>query len=211
MHTNIELLTGRDATLILRDSHSTRLNVRLVGLYKNQYLLASFMGKADNLKNAKANREYLVQVKNENVVHVFNASVKKVETGSFPVVHLSLNQELLNTKRKSPRVIGDNSKLKLSLLKGDDLVAVAMADISVSGARLIANQRVGNIGDAFVIEVESPRSNECYKVSCKIRHLRTEIDKESRSRIVFHHGVEFIDVGDEMKYFLEQFVRETLH
>ncbi len=211
MQTNIETLTGSNATLILRDSHSTRLNVTLVGLYKNKYLLASFTGHEDSLKHAKANRQYLVQVKKENVVHMFNASVKKVETGPFPLVHLSLNQDVINTKRKTPRVGGDNSKIKLSLQKGNDFVDVTMADISTAGARLVAKQRLGNIDDAFVIDVKSQYSDESFNIRCKICHLRTEIDRDFGSRIVFHHGVEFVDIDDDAKIFLTQFVKEIMH
>jgi len=211
MQTTIGTFAGSNATLILRDSHSTRLNVMLLGLYKNKYLLASFTGQNDNLIHAKANRQYLVQVKKENVVHMFNASVKKIEAGSFPLIHLSLGQDVINTKRKTPRVGGDNSKIKLSLLKGNDVIDVTMADISVAGARLVAKQRLGNIGDAFVIEVKSQYSDECFNVRCKICHLRTEIDGDLRSRIVFHHGVEFADIDDAVKTFLEQFVKETTH
>jgi len=211
MNVNIETLAGSNATLILRDSHSTRLKVTLVGLYKNKYLLASFVGQDDSLKHAMMNRQYLVQVKKENVVHMFNASIKKVESGPFPLVHLSLNQDVINSKRKTTRVDGDNSKITLSLLKENNLVDVAMADISVAGARLVANQRLGNIGDVFVVEVKSRYSNACFSVCCKICHLRTEIDRDTRSRIVFHHGAEFAEISDEAKAFLEQFVKETAH
>ena len=211
MQTNIQALTGSDATLILRDSQSTRLDVKLVGLRDNKYLIASFSGREESLKHAKANRKYLVRVRKENVVHVFNASLAKVEGGDIPLVHLSVNQDVINSKRKTPRVTGDNTKIKLSLLSGGKSINVTMADISVAGARLVSDRRLGNIDDIFVIEVKSRYSDECLNVRCKIRHLRTQVEESSRSRIVFHHGVEFLEIDEVMQGFLDQFVRETVH
>ena len=209
MSTNIQALTGSNATLIMKDSRSTRIEVTLVGVYKKKYLLASFMGQNDSLKHAKANRQYLVKVKKDNVVHVFNASIKKVETGSFPLVHLSLNQEVLNTQRKSLRTTSNSANTKLSLTLDDS--EVEMADISIAGARLVAMRRLGNVDDSFVIDIKSLYNDERYKVPCKVRHVRTEIDRRSRSRIVFHHGVEFVNISEQATAILEQFVKEALH
>ena len=210
MLTNIQTLAGRNATLIMKDSRSTCFDVTLVGIYKNKYLLASFLGRDDSLKHAKANRQYLVKVKKDNVVHVFNAYMKKVETGAFPIVHLSLGEEVLNTKRKALRAAGNSAKLKLSLMLGDAEVDVNMADISTAGARLVATQRLGNVDDSFIIDIKSKYSDEHYKVPCKVRHVRTQIDLNSRSRIVFHHGVEFANIDTLATAFLEKFVKEAL-
>lgn len=211
MPTNIQMLTGSSATLIMKDSRSTRFNVTLVGIYKNKYLLASYLGQEDGLKHVKANRQYLVQVKKDNVVHVFRACMEKVETGSFPLVHLVLGEEVLNTKRRVPRTSGNGTKIKLSLALSSADVDVEMADISTAGARLVANRRLGSVDDSFVINIRSQYGNEQFKVPCKVRHVSSDIDNNSRSSIVFHHGVEFVNIGEPVTEFLEQFVKEVLH
>ena len=127
------------------------------------------------------------------------------------MVHLSLSEEILNTKRRVPRTTGGSAKTKLSLALSSADIAVEMADISTAGARLVANRRLGNVGDSFVIEIKSQYNDEHFKVPCKVRHVRTEIDSESRCRIVFHHGVEFINIDESVTEFLTRFVTDVLH
>ena len=105
------------------------------------------------------------------------------------------------------RVPAAKVSLRLMMTEGDTQVPVSIVDVSVSGGRLVSNQRLGDVDDRFNIEFHTNPGMESVCLPCTIRYIREVIEGSARA---FHHGVAFVELDDPTRVYLERFVRDSI-
>jgi len=164
----------------------------------------------------KEAEEYIVRYTEAGSGYAFKAKVLRLCAEPFPYVHLSFPADVQGALvRNAPRI---PVKMPVILLSAGDETgqkrSVAMVDISIAGARLVAFERLGSIGDRFSIEMMAPSSNtqsERYVLPVVIRYIREDMSKDVRPHRNIHHGVEFINLTTSVERFINNFVSDQIH
>ncbi len=129
----------------------------------------------------------------------------------YPYLHLAYPERLEATRlRRAERLQVRDLAIMLVLEEGGRKLSVALADISLSGARLVSSLRLGRVGERFSIEIphHTGTAAEPVRLPCEVRYVRQETatDIEGAARTVFHHGVEFTGLDRKARAFLERYV-----
>ena len=98
-------------------------------------------------------------------------------------------------------------EIKITLQDGKQKIAVTVADISINGAQLVSDTRIGKVNDEFNIELSIKEGASSIRLSCKIRYVRTEYKSTDHiGKVSYHHGIEFLQMAVNVENFLMRFV-----
>jgi c-di-GMP-binding flagellar brake protein YcgR len=89
-------------------------------------------------------------------------------------------------------------------------LSVALADISMTGARLVAGSRLGEVGERFSIEIPQVESEGRIALPCQVRYVREEQSATVGGKRVYHHGVEFTGLDRQALVFIERYIGEKV-
>lgn len=168
------------------------------------------------------------EAKTRQILHVGDACVARFESGDnlyafdtqvlclaeqpFLHAHLAYPQGVQGTMvRRSQRVPVNDVVMMLVMEEAGRKLSVALADISLSGARLVAGSRLGEIGERFSIEIPhlGGGAEERVVLPCRVRYVREERSHTADKR-VYHHGVEFIDLNRQAWIFIERYIGDKV-
>lgn len=144
---------------------------------------------------------------------VFNTHVMSIRNHPFPYLHLDYPAGVQTSLlRRSERLPVNELVMMLVMEEAGRKFSVALADISTSGARLVANQRLGRIGEKFSIEIPNQvyRATERVELSCTIRYVREEKSAGPSGTTVYHHGVEFSGLTQKALVFIERYISDKV-
>ena len=183
------------------------LPVKLLGFVESKSLIVEM---PEALSPLKRGDHIVARLVDKDSVFAFRTSVLKTAKIPFPYMHLSYPTGVQAAlTRRNPRVTVPKTAINLSMRDGDEQLTVSMADVSYSGARLLAPRRLGALGATFSIDVRSPVANQLVSFSCTVRHVREESSRSPGADRLFHHGVEFVALSDEAVAFIDWLVREA--
>lgn len=143
----------------------------------------------------------------------FNTHVMSIRTHPFPYLHLDYPSGIQAVMaRRTQRLPVHDLVMMLVMEDAGRKFSVALADISASGARLVANQRLGTVGERFSIEIPNQvyRATERVVLPCTIRYVREEKRTSQSATIVFHHGVEFSGLTQKALVFIERYISDKV-
>lgn len=143
----------------------------------------------------------------------FNTHVMSVSIHPFPYLHLDYPTGVQAVMaRRSQRLPVNELVMMLVMEDAGRKFSVALADISASGARLVANQRLGSVGEKFSIEIPNQvyQATERVVLPCTIRYVRDEKRSTDSGTTVFHHGVEFAGLTQKALVFIERYISDKV-
>lgn len=176
--------------------------VKLLGYQAGESLMVSLPETDQWLR---VGDEFIVRVLGETS-YAFTSELLRVCYEPFGYMHLSYPVGVQGAMmRRAPRVEVHEPAINLTMQDGSRAIRVSLADMSYSGARLVAEMQLGSIGDSFTIDVRSPVTHELISLECTIRYVRNDIEKG-----VYHHGVQFSRLEDEAQLFIDWVLRKSM-
>ena len=146
-------------------------------------------------------------------LYAFDTQVLCRAEQPFVHLHLAYPQGVQSAiVRRSQRVPVNDMVMMLVMEEAGRKLSVALADISLSGARLVAGTRLGTVGERFSIEIPHLSSNGPERVAlpCRVRYVREEQSANAASKRVYHHGVEFTELSRQALLFIERYIGDKV-
>ena len=155
----------------------------------------------------------LVRFESGDNVFAFNTRVISVNNHPYPYLHLEYPEGVQGVMaRRSQRISVNDLVMMLVMENEGHKLSVALADISPSGARLVANQRMGSVGEKFSIEIPNQvyQATERVVLPCAIRYVREERRGSGSGGSLYHHGVEFAGLTRKALAFIERYISDKV-
>lgn len=155
----------------------------------------------------------VVRFESGDSMFAFNTHVISVRSHPFPYLHLGYPEGVQGVMaRRSQRISVNDLVMMLVMENQGHKLSVALADISLSGARLVAGQRLGSVGEKFSIEIPNQvyRATERVVLPCAIRYVREERRTSGSSGSLYHHGVEFAGLTRNALTFIERYIGDKV-
>lgn len=146
-------------------------------------------------------------------LYAFDTQVLWQAEQPFVHVHLAYPQGVQGALvRRSPRVQVNDMVMMLVMEEAGRKLSVALADISLLGARLVAGTRLGEVGERFSIEIPhlGQDGNERVALPCRVCYVREERSVSAGAKRVYHHGVEFTDLSRQALMFIERYIGDKV-
>lgn len=146
-------------------------------------------------------------------LYAFDTQVLCLAEQPFVHIHLAYPQGVQGaTVRRSQRVPVNDVVMMLVMEEAGRKMSVALADISLSGARLVAGSRLGEIGERFSIEIPhiGKSGSERVVLPCCVRYVREEPSASAGGKRVHHHGVEFTELSRSAQVFIERYIGDRV-
>ena len=204
----LQKLIGRKASLVSLTSASRVFNVELVECFRNNVLLVSPSGSNPGQAQMQVGQNFQIRFKFNNIIFSYHTKIVRFcNNAQFCLQVLVPGFDAQDGLNREPRLKVEKKEIKITLQDGKQKIPVSVADISVNGARLVSNTRLGKINEEFNIELAITEGSSSVRLPCKIRYVRTEIDTINHSKnISFHHGVEFLHLAANAENFILRFV-----
>lgn len=183
-------------------------NVTLIGYYERETILVS----PPCGLNLAVGDAVVLRFESGDTLYAFETQVVHACETPFPYLHLGYPGGLQGVMtRRSVRFPVNDMAMMLVMEENGRKMSVALADISLAGARLVAGARLGEIGDRFSIEIPHASHGGAERVvlPCEIRYVRDEISPNSGKR-VYHHGVEFTGLSRKALVFIEHYIGDQV-
>ena len=147
-------------------------------------------------------------------LYAFDTQVLWQAEQPFLHVHLAYPQGVQGALvRRSPRVQVNDMVMMLVMEEAGRKLSVALADISLLGARLVAGMRLGEVGERFSIEIPhlGQSGTERVALPCRVCYVREEQSASTgANKRVYHHGVEFTDLNRQALLFIERYIGDKV-
>lgn len=193
------------------DGHQRKHATKVIGYLPGKSLLVTTPRIEGNLMLVREGQPVVVRILSGNSVYAFNTQVLATCLKPFAYLHLTYPAEIESiVVRKSLRV---SAELETSVTRvtvdepNDSLTAQGeIIDISTSGAMLLADTVLGQVGDLLIMTLRIPvaGTQKYLKISSMIRSVRVNSDGRHL------HGVEFQLLEEMDNILLHGFVYEQL-
>ncbi len=189
------------------------LSVRLIGFLEPESLMVTHPLAPDGqLLPLVSGDSVVIRFGSGDNLYAFESRVRAVCEQPFPYLHLDYPRGVQGTMtRRAVRFPVNDMAMMLVMEEDGQKISVALADISYSGARLVAGSRLGEVGERFSIEIPHQGSKGAERVvlPCEIRYVREE-NGQTSGRRRYHHGVEFTGLGPAALRFIETYIGDKL-
>lgn len=144
-------------------------------------------------------------------LYAFDTRVLYIANQPFSYLHLAYPEGIqTGSARRSQRVQINDMVMMLVMEEAGRKLSVALADISMAGARLVAGSRLGEVGERFAIEIPQLESDGSIALPCQVRYVREERSTTVGGKRVYHHGVEFTGLDRQALTFIERYIGEKV-
>lgn len=187
--------------------------ITLIGYFEPETVIVSMPECPDGAPPLSAGDPVIVRFESGDSLYAFESRVQQVCDSPFPYLHLDYPTGVHGTMtRRSTRFPVQDMVMMLVMEEEGRKLSVALADISLAGARLVAGARLGEVGDRFSIEIphNSHSGAERVVLPCEIRYVREETSVSASAKRVFHHGVEFTGLSKKALVFIEQYIGDRV-
>jgi len=206
-------MTNRDLNLTVgvglhleKNSNGARYLVELLGYRVAEGLIISAPLEQNERIPLTAGEEVTIRYMGGVSQYAFRSRVTHIAAKPYLHIHLEypLGIEATMTRR-AVRMPVRESVIHLAMHDGGKKLAVDMKDISFGGASLVAPAQLGCKGERFNIDMPtlSPTQGKALTLSCVVRHVTAQ---QRGEQMVYHHGVEFIDVDSLAHDFISRFI-----
>ena len=183
----------------------------LIGYVDDQFLMVKIPVEQDAMMSLTEGQQLSFRIFSGVDIFTFSCVVKDIVAAPYHYAHLSFPDDVeLTPLRRSIRAKTDFSVQINSVPK-----PATMVDISVSGAGILAEQKLGEIGQDLLIYFHCPVSLMAQEVpiktTVKICNIQQQPGKQDDSRPKWLHGVIFHDLSPTNKIILQNFVYESLN
>lgn len=213
-NTELNLSVGSTMHVDLEtDGNHESYPVTLIGYLDGKSLLVTMPQREGVPLHLDDGSDFIVRYTSGDSNYAFESAVIGTSLKPYPHLHLKYPEGVQGVMlRRGIRVPLENLAIMLMMTDGEKKISVAMTDISLSGARLVAPSHIGSVGDEFAIEM--PTSPEvCAQgvvLPCVIRYIREEKSATSRAKRIVHHGVEFRELEKQAHRFVERFIKDQV-
>lgn len=186
--------------------------VNLIGYMPGQSLLVTAPQSQGQVLSLDPAQKVTLRYADGDECATFETTVLTQHSAPYPYIHVGYPQGVTGlVMRRDVRVPVGNMAIMLVLNDASRKISVAMTDISVSGAQLVASTRLGNVGDEFSIDLPNNLGISLRGLSlpCVIRYVHEEQGRSGKS-VKVCHGVEFIGVDSQLYTFIARFVQDSI-
>lgn len=177
----------------------------LIGYTHNQSMILSHPKKDNIPVQVDAGDRFYVSMKQSDANVTFETEVIAVLNTPYPHIHTSYPEEIrTGSLRKSNRVPVSPADIRLVMDKDEPETPISILNISVSGARLVSEKRLGVVDNQLQIDIRAGAGHPPVRVSCMIIYVQ---EMRENNHPIYHHGVEFIGMDAETQLFLWKFVQ----
>ncbi len=190
------------------DSEDETSIVTLIGYLASETVLVS----QPEGESYSPGESVVVRFESGDNLYAFESEVVYTTDAPFAYMHLKYPVGVQGVMtRRSVRLPVNDMAMMLVMEEDGRKMSVALADISLAGARLVAGVRLGEVGDRFSIEIPHTHHGGAERVvlPCEIRYVREESSQTSGKR-VFHHGVEFTGLSKKALVFIEHYIGDAV-
>ena len=181
----------------------------LIGYVQGESLLVSKPINNDMAIKLMVGTPYKARIAAGDSVYAFQTQILRICAQPYQYMHLDFPAGIQGVAlRRAQRLSVDERALVLNIQEGGVPLSVTMLDISPLGARLIAEQPLGKIGDYFCIDIQHKSATEQISFPCFIRRIHNVATANGDS--VFHHGVEFSKLDAKAIAFISQFIKDNV-
>jgi len=201
---HIDLLTGDDY-----DSHA----ISLIGYVPQRSILVTLPYKDGEPLSFSLGDEYIVRFAEDDAVCLFKARVLEVCETPYPYLRLDYPEDVRRTMARAvPRVPIDAMVIFLASEDSDEGEPTAMVDMSLSGAKLVSERKLGEVNDKFSIKLagDTALGRERICLPCRIRYVRQDPRTTAGRQCVFEHGVEFTGMEPAAEVFVQRFIYRNI-
>ncbi|MDH5301439.1 MAG: flagellar brake protein [Gammaproteobacteria bacterium] len=155
---------------------------------------------------------FVVHYQENDTTYAFETQVLQCCEKPFGYLHLSYPEGVQGLMlRKGPRfklAQEQRRQIRLSVQEGKQRISVTMDDVSLAGAKLISEQRLGNIDEKFIIDMQLGHNQKPISLQCMIRYVRSATHDQTN---LHQHGVIFLDMDSDAQTFINRFITEQLN
>lgn len=204
----LEEFIGEKISLVSLAPPKYQYEVLLAGSFRNNVLLVSQPSNTNMQSSVNVGNDFHVRINRDKITYTYHARVTRVCNEPYLTLQLLLENDASRAKvARKNRLKCFNKEIHISLEEGGHQIPVSMADISISGAKLVANTRLGKVGDILKVQLSVNGGANKLRMSCKIRYVRSEVARTPTVKDTqFHHGVEFLQLTENVENFLLRFV-----
>lgn len=211
----LNLVVGSTLQLEVADASPQTVPVTLIGYVPGRSIMIMLSTSAEaGLKlSLRQGEACVVRFESGDNLYAFDTRVLSVTDQPFIHAHLAYPQGVHGAMvRRSERVPVNDMVMMLVMEEAGRKLSVALADISLSGARLVAGCRLGEVGERFSIEIPHVGLGGTERVAlpCRVRYVREEQSVNAGGKRVYHHGVEFTDLSRQALLFIERYIGEKV-
>lgn len=205
-------VVGTTLQLELADTKQTLVPALLIGYVTGRSLLVTLPAElADAVRDGM---DCVVRFESGDNLYAFDSQIVHCAMKPFAYVHLAYPQQAVEpaSVRRSQRVTVNDMVMMLVMEEAGRKMSVALADISLSGARLVTGVRLGDIGERFSIEIPQLGGGTTQRIAlpCQVRYVREEQSSTVGGKRVYHHGVEFTDLNQQALVFIERYIGDKV-
>lgn len=206
---SLNLVVGSTLQLELADQAQTLVPVSLIGYVVGRSLLVALPSQP--ALAIQTGLRCVVRFESGNQLYAFDSKILQSAEQPFAYLHLAYPEGVQSTTlRRSQRVAVNDMVMMLVMEEAGHKMSVALADISLSGARLVASRQLGDAGECFSIEIPQFASGERIALPCQVRYVREERSTANVGKRVYHHGVEFTDLNQQAMVFIERYIGDKV-
>jgi len=204
----LEEFVGEKISLVSLAPPKYQYEVFLAGSFRNNVLLVSQPSHTDLPSGINVGNDFHVRISRNKITYTYHARVTRVCNEPYLTLQLRLANETSKSKiTRKTRIKCVNKEIHIFLEEGNNTIPISMANISITGAKLVANTRLGRVGDTLKIQLSLNNGASKLRMSCTIRYVRSEIGGAQTAKdSQFHHGVEFHQLAENVENFLLRFV-----
>ncbi|MBI5463118.1 MAG: flagellar brake protein [Gammaproteobacteria bacterium] len=211
----LNLVVGSTLQIELPQAGSPTVAVTLIGYVPGRSIMVMLQSAAepDARQPLRMGDPCVVRFEAGDHLYAFDTQVLCLAEQPFVHAHLAYPQGVQGTMvRRSQRVPVNDVVMMLVMEEAGRKMSVALADISLSGARLVAGSRLGEIGERFSIEIPhiGTVGTERVTLPCRVRYVREEQSVSAGGKRVYHHGVEFAELSRQALIFIERYIGDKV-
>lgn len=192
------------------DSHRKHAT-KVIGYLPGKSLLVTTPRIDGNLMLVREGQPVVVRILSGNSIYAFNTQVLATSLKPFAYLHLTYPDKIecivvRKSLRVSTNLAATVNRVTVDDPKGSEVAEAVINDISTSGAMLLADMALGQVGDllTLTIRVHVAGMQKYLKMSSVIRSLRVNSDGGHL------HGIEFQLLEEMDNILLHGFVYEQL-
>lgn len=198
----LEKMMGQPFSLISTSAHKQKYSVDFLGSFRNQALLVSRPEGLGGEGVIRVGQCFHLRTNQKNIIYNWRTRIVRLCSEPYLCLQLVQSQRVRPQKNETRsgerearvRVGCEEIHISLQGEKGD--AAITVADISLSGARLMSYARLGDIGDVLTISLSVSHGESRICLPCKICYVRSDLALSLPSNEkTYHHGVEFMDLS----------------
>lgn len=211
MTTNRDLSLAVGACLWLEKRSGQKYLVELIGYRIGEGVIVTLPEESDGRTAVMANEPVVIRYMGAHSRYAFESVVTQVSHAPFSHLHLAypgtLEQARVRREARVPIELADEINVSLHLNEKGRNIPVKMTDISLGGARLVADSRLAKAGELFTIEIPAHAAKSPYplELNCRVRH----VVEPQRDGTAYQHGVEFEGLDDTTRNFIARFIQAS--